>query len=125
MVDWTAGNKLTKEERPKMRKLWLLLSMVVNLGFLAFFKYGDFLLENFVNLAQSIGWDFKAKPMDIILPMGISFYTFQTMSYTIDLYKRKTQPAKTFLDFALYVTCLLYTSPSPRDQRGSRMPSSA
>ncbi|MGB5822315.1 MAG: MBOAT family O-acyltransferase [Saonia sp.] len=104
MVDWTAGNKLAKEERPKVRKMWLLLSMVVNLGFLAFFKYGDFLLENFVALANGVGWDFKAAPMDIILPMGISFYTFQTMSYTIDIYKRKIEPAKTFLDFALYVT---------------------
>ncbi len=104
MVDWTAGNKLAKEERPKVRKLWLLLSMVVNLGFLAFFKYGDFLLENFVLLSNSVGWDFKAQPMDIILPMGISFYTFQTMSYTIDIYKKRIGPAKTFLDFALYVT---------------------
>lgn len=104
MVDWTAGNKLAKEERPKVRKLWLLLSMVVNLGFLAFFKYGDFLLENFVLLSNSVGWDFQAKPMDIILPMGISFYTFQTMSYTIDIYKKRIGPAKTFLDFALYVT---------------------
>lgn len=104
MVDWTAGNKLAKEERPKVRKMWLLLSMVVNLGFLAFFKYGDFLLENFVGIANGIGWDFQARPMDIILPMGISFYTFQTMSYTIDIYKRKIEPAKTFLDFALYVT---------------------
>jgi alginate O-acetyltransferase complex protein AlgI len=104
MVDWTAGNKLVKEERPKVRKLWLLLSMAVNLGFLAFFKYGDFLLENFVGMANGIGWDFQARPMDIILPMGISFYTFQTMSYTIDIYKRKIEPAKTFLDFALYVT---------------------
>ena len=104
VVDWTAGNKLAAEERPKIRKLWLLLSLFVNLGFLAFFKYGDFLLENFVVLANSIGWDFQARPMDIILPMGISFYTFQTMSYTIDIYKRKIGPAKTFLDFALYVT---------------------
>ena len=104
MVDWTTGNKLVKEERPKIRKLWLLLSMTVNLGFLAFFKYGDFLLENFVGMANGIGWDFEARPMDIILPMGISFYTFQTMSYTIDIYKRKIEPAKTFLDFALYVT---------------------
>ncbi len=104
MVDWTAGNKLAKEERPGIRKFWLLLSMFVNLGFLAFFKYGDFLLENFVVLANSVGWDFQAKPMDIILPMGISFYTFQTMSYTIDIYKRKIEPAQTFLDFALYVT---------------------
>lgn len=84
--------------------MWLLLSMFVNLGFLAFFKYGDFLLENFTVVMNSIGIDFQARPMDIILPMGISFYTFQTMSYTIDMYKGKIERARTFLDFALYVT---------------------
>lgn len=104
MVDWTAGKRLAVEENQKKRKLWLILSMCVNLGFLAFFKYGDFLLENFTVLMNSIGIEFQAQPMDIILPMGISFYTFQTMSYTIDMYKRKTERAKTFLDFALYVT---------------------
>ena len=104
VVDWPAGKRLAVEENQKKRKLWLLLSMFVNLGFLAFFKYGDFLLENFTTLVNSIGWDFQAQPMDIILPMGISFYTFQTMSYTIDMYKRKIEPARTFLDFALYVT---------------------
>ncbi len=104
MVDWTAGKRLAIEDNPRKRKFWLLLSMVVNLGFLAFFKYGDFLLENFVSLVNTFGIDFTARPMDIILPMGISFYTFQTMSYTIDLYKRKIKPARTFLDFALYVT---------------------
>jgi alginate O-acetyltransferase complex protein AlgI len=104
LVDWTAGKQLTIENNPRKRKFWLVLSMFVNLGFLAFFKYGDFLLENFVTLVNSFGIEFRARPMDIILPMGISFYTFQTMSYTIDLYKRKIQPAKTFLDFALYVT---------------------
>ena len=105
VVDWTAGKKLALPEMaPKRRKMWLILSMVVNLGFLAFFKYGDFLLENFVNLMGLIGVEFQARPMDIILPMGISFYTFQTMSYTIDMYNRKTERARTFLDFALYVT---------------------
>jgi alginate O-acetyltransferase complex protein AlgI len=104
VVDWTAGKRLAIEENPQKRKFWLLLSMFVNLGFLAFFKYGDFLLENFVSLLNTVGVDFQAMPMDIILPMGISFYTFQTMSYTIDLYKRKIEPARTFLDFALYVT---------------------
>jgi alginate O-acetyltransferase complex protein AlgI len=104
VVDWTAGKRLAIEDNPQKRKLWLLLSMFVNLGFLAFFKYGDFLLENFVSLLNTVGVDFQAMPMDIILPMGISFYTFQTMSYTIDLYKRKIEPARTFLDFALYVT---------------------
>jgi alginate O-acetyltransferase complex protein AlgI len=104
LVDWTAGNKLYKETDPRKRKMWLLLSMVVNLGFLAFFKYGGFLIENFTLLMNSIGIDYSAAAPDIILPMGISFYTFQTMSYTIDMYYKKTQPAKTFLDFALYVT---------------------
>jgi len=104
MVDWTAGNKLAVEENQHKRKMWLLLSMFVNLGFLSFFKYGDFLLENFTVFVNSIGIDFQARPMDIILPMGISFYTFQTMSYTIDIYKKNIKPANTFLDFALYVT---------------------
>ncbi len=104
MVDWTAGKQLAVLTDKKKRKFWLLLSMFVNLGFLAFFKYGDFLLENFVSLMNAIGIDFKARPMDIILPMGISFYTFQTMSYTIDMYKGQTERARTFLDFALYVT---------------------
>jgi alginate O-acetyltransferase complex protein AlgI len=104
MVDWTAGKKLSVEENERKRKLWLILSMVVNLGFLAFFKYRDFLLDNFTTVVNTYGYGYKSQPMDIILPMGISFYTFQTMSYTIDMYKRKIEPARTFLDFALYVT---------------------
>ena len=104
MIDWTAGKKLEVLQNEKQRKFWLLLSLVVNLGFLAFFKYGNFLIENFTVAVNAIGWDYEARPMDIILPMGISFYTFQTMSYTIDMYRRKTERARTFLDFALYVT---------------------
>jgi alginate O-acetyltransferase complex protein AlgI len=104
VVDYTAGKKLAILQNKRHRKFWLLLSLFVNLGFLAFFKYGDFLLENFVIGLNAVGMDFTAQPMDIILPMGISFYTFQTMSYTIDMYKRKIEPARTFLDFALYVT---------------------
>lgn len=104
MVDWTAGNKLAVEENLRKRKLWLFLSMFVNLGFLAFFKYGNFLLENFTYCVNAMGMEYQAQPMDIILPMGISFYTFQTMSYTIDMYHKKIEPARTFLDFALYVT---------------------
>ncbi|NNE30960.1 MAG: MBOAT family protein [Winogradskyella sp.] len=104
IVDYTAGKKLATVDNQKQRKFWLLLSLFVNLGFLAFFKYGDFLLENFVAIMNGLGIDFQARPMDIILPMGISFYTFQTMSYTIDMYKRKIEPARSFLDFALYVT---------------------
>ena len=83
VVDWTAGNKLAIEENDRKRKLWLILSLVVNLGFLVFFKYRDFLLDNFTTVVNTYGYGYKSKPLDIILPMGISFYTFQTMSYTI------------------------------------------
>ena len=104
MIDWTAGKRLAVEENQRKRKMWLYLSMGVNLGFLGFFKYGDFLLENFTLFMNSIGVLYQARPMDIILPKGISFYTFQTMSYTIDMYNKKIERARTFLDFALYVT---------------------
>ncbi|WP_396194759.1 MBOAT family O-acyltransferase [Flavobacterium sp.] len=104
VIDWITGKELAVEENKRKRLFWLLLSMFVNLGFLFFFKYGNFLLENFTALVNAMGMDYHPLPMDIILPMGISFYTFQTMSYTIDMYWRKTERVKTFLDFALYVT---------------------
>lgn len=104
VVDWITGKKLAVEENKRKRVYWLLVSMVINLGFLGFFKYGNFILDNFTIMMNAIGVPYKALPMDIILPMGISFYTFQTMSYTIDMYLKNTERAKTFLDFALYVT---------------------
>ncbi|MFK7949172.1 MAG: MBOAT family protein [Saprospiraceae bacterium] len=106
VVDWTAGNKLAAlaDDEKQKRRFWLLLSVCVNLGFLAFFKYGNFLLENFQVLLGFINVEYTPPKWDILLPMGISFYTFQTMSYTIDLYKNRMKPAKTFLDFAMYVT---------------------
>lgn len=104
VIDWTAGKKLLVEKDKRKRKFWLILSICVNLGFLAFFKYGNFLLENFQHLLGLINIEYTPPAWDILLPMGISFYTFQTMSYTIDLYRRKIEPARTFLDFALYVT---------------------
>mgnify|MGYP000943519521 FL=1 len=104
LVDWTAGNQLAKTEDHAKRRYWLLLSIIVNLGFLGFFKYGNFMLENFQQLVALFGVEYTPPKWDILLPMGISFYTFQTMSYTIDLYFKRIQPARTFLDFALYVT---------------------
>ena len=104
LVDWTAGKQLSKIEHAGQRKWWLILSILVNLGFLAFFKYGNFFMENFQLMLSLVNITYTPPEWDIILPMGISFYTFQTMSYTIDLYKKRIKPARTFLDFALYVT---------------------
>ena len=104
VVDWYAAQKLVHAQKQSARRLWMLLSVVVNLGMLAYFKYGTFMLENFQLLMASIGVNYTAPEWNIILPVGISFYTFATLSYTLDIYLKRAQPAKNFLDYALFVT---------------------
>ncbi len=104
VVDWYAAQKLVHAQKQSARRLWMLLSVVVNLGMLVYFKYGTFMLENFQLLMASIGVNYTAPEWNIILPVGISFYTFATLSYTLDIYLKRAQPAKNFLDYALFVT---------------------
>jgi alginate O-acetyltransferase complex protein AlgI len=104
LVDWYVAKALGNEEIQAKRRLLLAVSLAVNLGLLGFFKYGEFLLENFVELASLAGFSYTPAKLDIILPVGISFYTFQTLSYTLDVYFKKAQRCQSFLDFALYVT---------------------
>ncbi|MCA9116867.1 MAG: MBOAT family protein [Planctomycetaceae bacterium] len=104
LVDWQAAKWIGNSPRQSVRRAALFLSLAVNLGFLCFFKYSSFLLENFVALAAAAGIQYQPPVMDILLPVGISFYTFQTLSYTLDIYRGNSRPWKSFLDFALYVT---------------------
>ena len=104
VVDWYAAQGLVKSERPTARRAWMLLSVVVNLGMLGYFKYGTFLLENFRALIATFGVDYQPPAFNIVLPVGISFYTFATLSYTLDVYLRRAAPARNFLDYALFVT---------------------
>ena len=104
VVDFFVGKALFHQENKNKRKLLLVLSLIGNLGMLCFFKYGTFLLENFTNLLNLFGVDFHPAKPNIILPAGISFYTFTTLCYTIDMYKRKSEPVKSMLDFSLFVT---------------------
>jgi D-alanyl-lipoteichoic acid acyltransferase DltB (MBOAT superfamily) len=103
-VDWHAARWMAKAEKRMARRALLFASLGVNLGLLGFFKYGGFLLDNFVALLASIGLEYHPPAPDIFLPIGISFYTFQTLSYTIDVYRRNMKPWSSFLDFALFVT---------------------
>jgi len=103
LTDWFAGRKIA-ESAATRRKLFLTLSILVNLGFLGYFKYGAFLEENFAALMQLAGFTYEVVPSSIILPLGISFYTFQSMSYSIDIYRGKQEPHHSALDFALYVS---------------------
>ena len=86
------------------RKVLLMISLIVNLGLLSYFKYGEFFLRNFIEIAGFFGGHYQPPEFDIILPVGISFYTFQTLSYCIDVYRNASKPSKSFLDYALYVT---------------------
>lgn len=104
VVDWYAAQGLVKAQRQGARHAWMLLSVVANLGMLGYFKYGQFLLDNFSALLAALGVAYHPAHYDIVLPVGISFYTFATMSYTLDVYLRRAAPAKSFLDYALFVT---------------------
>ena len=103
VVDYLVGQKLRVEEKQSKRKVLLWTSILVNLGFLGFFKYYNFFLENFVDAFSLFGMQINANSLNIILPVGISFYTFQTLSYTIDVYKKKLEPTKDFIAFSAFV----------------------
>jgi alginate O-acetyltransferase complex protein AlgI len=104
LVDWFAAGAMGRTDSHARRRALLILSLFANLGMLGFFKYGDFLLLNFRRLVALIGVDYSPPQMDIFLPIGISFYTFQSLSYTLDVYREKIRPWPSFLDFALFVT---------------------
>ncbi len=104
VVDFFVGKALYNQENKSKRKLLLVISLIGNLGMLIFFKYGTFLLENFTSLVNAMGMDYHPAKPNIILPAGISFYTFTTLCYTIDMYKRRSKPVKSLLDFSLFVT---------------------
>ncbi len=104
VVDFFVGRALYRQENKVKKKLLLVVSLIGNLGMLCYFKYGTFLLENFVTLLAAVGINFQPAEPNIILPAGISFYTFTTLCYTIDMYKKESAPVKSLLDFSLFVT---------------------
>jgi len=104
LVDYTIGIRLSNEENETKRKILIWTSLFVNLGFLGFFKYYNFFLDNFVIAFSFFGYVINPQGLNIILPVGISFYTFQTLSYTIDVYRKKLEPTKDFIAFAAFVS---------------------
>lgn len=104
IVDWFAAQRLVRAEVAWRRRAWMLLSVAVNLGMLSYFKYGQFLLDNFATALAALGVHYSPPRAGIVLPIGISFYTFATMSYTLDVYLKRAAPARHFLDYALFAT---------------------
>ena len=104
IIDYSVGLKLRDADNPKIRKLLLLTSILVNIGFLGFFKYYNFFVDSFIDAFSLFGYKFTANSLNIILPVGISFYTFQTLSYSIDVYRKKLEPTKDITAFFAFVS---------------------
>jgi len=106
IVDWfiARGIYAARDKSRAHRRAWLVISVAVNLGFIGFFKYGDFMLHNWQALMASLGVEYVPPAWHIVLPVGISFYTFVTMSYTLDVYLGRSKPIESPLNYALFVT---------------------
>lgn len=104
LIDYFVGLQLTKQTHSSRRKSFLWLSILVNLGFLGFFKYYNFFVENFITAFSFLGGNIQPNTLNIILPVGISFYTFQTLSYTIDVYKGKLKATEDLFSFLAFVS---------------------
>lgn len=116
ITDFIAAKKVYASKKKKNRTKWLIFSIVINFGILFTFKYVNFFAEVF-NITQDGG-----KLLDVLLPVGISFYTFQTVSYTIDTYRRKLKPEKSFVDFSLYVAYFPQLVAGPIERAGNILP---
>ena len=108
VIDYYFVRIMDDSPNPRLRKALLVLSLLLSVGTLAFFKYTNFLL---FNLDIIVGANFQ--PLDIVLPVGISFYTFQSVSYVVDVYKRRTQRAQSLLDYMFYLSFFPYVAAGP------------
>jgi len=119
LLDYLCGLAMEKSESKSTRKRILLISLTANLGLLGTFKYAGFFVENLYSLLQGLGLDVSRPVLNIALPVGISFYTFQTLSYTIDIYRGQQQACRSFRDFLLYVSFFpqLVAGPIERSRR--------
>jgi D-alanyl-lipoteichoic acid acyltransferase DltB (MBOAT superfamily) len=122
VVDYIAARRLEQASAPAARRRWLGLSLVTNLGILGVFKYYDFFAGELTALLGGLGLEAAAPTLDLVLPVGISFYTFQTLSYTVDVYRGELAPVRDFLDFALFVCFFPQLVAGPIERAGRLLP---
>lgn len=122
LVDYALGLSLANSQRSARRKLLLGLSIGVNLGLLGFFKYYNFFIENFISVFSFFGLTFNIRLLHIILPVGISFYTFQTLSYTLDIYRGRLEPTRNFIAFAAFISFFPQLVAGPIERANNLLP---
>ncbi|WP_244178488.1 MBOAT family O-acyltransferase [Maribacter litoralis] len=121
-IDYIAGLQIFKASNQSRRKFWLYVSLIANLGFLGVFKYYNFFAESFSQLMNQAGWQPNDLTLNIILPVGISFYTFQTLSYTIDIYRKDFQPTTNILSFFTYIAFFPQLVAGPIERASNLLP---
>ena len=104
IADYLIGFKIYDSKDEKTRRGFLLLSVIINIGILGFFKYFNFFTDSLLSLFELFGWTYSYRRLNIILPVGISFYTFQTLSYTLDIYRKRLTPTKDITSFFAFVS---------------------
>lgn len=104
LLDYFSGIKIFEAENKKKRTFWLWLSIGINLGFLGYFKYYNFFISSFAQGFAALGIKINISTLQIILPVGISFYTFHGLSYVIDIYKKRIAPENNFINYAVFVS---------------------
>ena len=122
VTDFLIGKKIHQTEDQKRRRFFLGISVLINIGVLFYFKYYNFLTESIETAMQWLGLSWEIPQHSWLLPVGISFYTFQTLSYTIDIYRRKTGPEHNFIKFALYVTFFPQLVAGPIERPANLLP---
>jgi alginate O-acetyltransferase complex protein AlgI len=121
-VDYYSGLKISCSNSARQRKVFLFVSVLVNLGALGFFKYFNFFVDSFVNMLEMAGFHADPWSLRIILPVGISFYTFQTLSYTIDIYRNKIQATKDPIAFFAFVSFFPQLVAGPIERASELLP---
>ena len=104
ILDYISGLKIYNSNTQIKKKIWLIISVSINLGFLGFFKYYNFFIESFADLIQKLGFTAHYSTLNIVLPVGISFYTFHGLSYVFDIYNKKIKPTHNWIEYALFVS---------------------
>jgi D-alanyl-lipoteichoic acid acyltransferase DltB (MBOAT superfamily) len=118
LVDYSFALKIADSEQPQLRKALLTVSLLMNFGFLGFFKYCNFFVDSFTHVLTFVGVHHVSTFfLKIILPPGISFYTFQEVAYIVDVYHRKQQPSRSLLDYALFISLFPHLIAGPIQRR--------
>ena len=121
-IDYFIAIKIADTEDERVRRLWLTLSLIINFAILGFFKYFNFFTDSALRGLSTLGFHPSVKFLEIILPPGISFYTFQEVAYIVDVYKKRLEPSRSFVDYGLFISLFPHLIAGPIQRPSHLLP---